>query len=270
MRQAIDTLFQALWSDYIAITPSALKVHELLQTSSTIVNDHIALRTLNIPSVGLPKLSQHFESLGYVASGDYTFEKKNLIAKHFEHPTEQAPKVFISELVVDAFSEPAKKIMANMAQQITEDILKENKFLYSGRHWSLDFDTYRTLLAESEYAAWLYIWGYRVNHFTVSVNHLADYQNLSEVNQRLKDAGFRLNTAGGEIKGSIEVGLEQSSTLADQIEVDFSGQKHTIPSCFYEFALRHPVGDGGLYQGFVTASADKIFESTDAQSQGKG
>ena len=270
MQQAIDTLFKALWNDYILITPSALKVHQLLQSSSAMVNDHIALRTLNRPSVGLSKLSQHFESLGYVASGDYTFEKKKLIAKHFEHPTEQVPKVFISELMVDAFSESAQKIMMQMVEHIPDEIPQQSPFLYSGRHWPLNFKMYQALLAESEYAAWLYIWGYRVNHFTVSVNHLEDYDDLTEVNTCLKEAGFRLNTAGGEIKGSVEVGLEQSSTLADQIEVDFSGEKYAIPSCFYEFALRHPVGDGELYQGFVTASADKIFESTDTKSQNEG
>ncbi|MGL4837356.1 MAG: DUF1338 domain-containing protein, partial [Shewanella sp.] len=34
------------------------------------------------------------------------------------------------------------------------------------------------------------------------------------------------------------------------------------PSCFYEFALRYPKANGELYTGFVAASADKIFEST--------
>ncbi len=37
-----------------------------------------------------------------------------------------------------------------------------------------------------------------------------------------------------------------------------------IPSCFYEFAKRYPQADGELYTGFVAASADKIFESTNA------
>ena len=35
-----------------------------------------------------------------------------------------------------------------------------------------------------------------------------------------------------------------------------------VPSCYYEFAKRYSDSTGQIYQGFVTASADKIFEST--------
>ncbi len=52
--------------------------------------------------------------------------------------------------------------------------------------------------------------------------------------------------------------------MADRIEVRFSDQARIIPSCFYEFARRYPKPDGQLYSGFVAASADKIFESTNA------
>ena len=57
--------------------------------------------------------------------------------------------------------------------------------------------------------------------------------------------------------------LEQSSTLADSIEVELSDKKMQIPSCYFEFAKRYPLESGELYQGFVASSADKIFESTD-------
>jgi hypothetical protein len=99
----------------------------------------------------------------------------------------------------------------------------------------------------------------------VSINELAKFDDIESVNQALKDAGFALNTSGGEIKGSPEVLLEQSSTLADDSEVEFSDGKMAVPSCFYEFALRYAKPDGELYTGFVAASADKIFESTNAR-----
>jgi len=38
-----------------------------------------------------------------------------------------------------------------------------------------------------------------------------------------------------------------------------------IPSCFYEFALRHPLADGTLFDSFIEGNADKIFESTHAR-----
>ena len=121
------------------------------------------------------------------------------------------------------------------------------------------------LLEESEYAAWMAAWGYRANHFTVSINHLNEFKTIAAVNQIIKDAGIALNTTGGEIKGSAEVLLEQSSTLANKINVKFSDKEMEIPSCFYEFAYRYNKPDGELYTGFVAASADKIFESTNAR-----
>ena len=54
--------------------------------------------------------------------------------------------------------------------------------------------------------------------------------------------------------------------MADRVPVTFTDETVTIPSCFYEFALRYPKPDGRLYSGFVAASADKIFESTNAGS----
>ena len=70
--------------------------------------------------------------------------------------------------------------------------------------------------------------------------------------------GFTLNTSGNAIKGTPADRLEQSSTRADALEVDLDGERVRIPSCYYEFAKRY---DG--FEGFVPASADKIFESTD-------
>jgi hypothetical protein len=52
--------------------------------------------------------------------------------------------------------------------------------------------------------------------------------------------------------------------MADKGEVQFTDTSLSIPSCFYEFAQRYRLPDGNLYQGFVAANADKIFESTNA------
>ncbi|MFQ6372576.1 DUF1338 domain-containing protein [Shewanella sp. YIC-542] len=265
MHQDIDSLFAGLWQDYISMAPSAAKVHQLLANGKAIINDHIALRTFNLPKVNLQVLAAHFEALGYQACGDYVFEQKKLRAKHFEHPDATQPKVFISELMVEAFSPWLQQTVAQLVAQLTEDATRADDFLYSGRHWTLDYATYCRLLEESEYAAWVAAFGYRANHFTVSVNHLPGFPTLESVNDALKNAGFVLNGTGGEIKGSAAVLLEQSSTMADRIPVSFGERIVEIPSCFYEFARRYPKPDGKLYSGFVAASADKIFESTHTQ-----
>jgi hypothetical protein len=148
--------------------------------------------------------------------------------------------------------------------QLPEDISERSDFLYSGQLWDISTTDYQTLLVESEYAAWLSAWGYRANHFTVSINHLENYDDIVVVNETLKASGYALNTNGGEIKGDSEVKLEQSSTLADKATVSFTDKTLEIPSCFYEFAKRYPLANGQLYTGFVAASADKIFDSTNA------
>ena len=89
------------------------------------------------------------------------------------------------------------------------------------------------------------------------------FDDVEDVNKFLKSKGIALNDKGGEVKGSRENLLKQSSTMANSVEVAFSDRKMTIPSCYFEFAKRFPQSNGELYQGFVSKSADKIFESTD-------
>jgi hypothetical protein len=115
---------------------------------------------------------------------------------------------------------------------------------------------------ESEYAAWVYIHGYRANHFTINVNALKKFDSLEKVNRFLKDNGFLLNDSAGEIKGTPAELLEQSSTRSGIIKVQFIEGEFPAPSCYYEFARRYPDKDGKLYSGFIAKSADKIFEST--------
>lgn len=265
MSQKVIEFFNHLWDSYVEITPSANKIHSVLCGDAGIINDHVAFRTFNLPMINLEALAAFFIEMGYEEKGQYEFHTKKLNAKHFEHPDSSLPKVFISELRVELCSEQLNSIVKNMVSQISSEALADNSFLYSGTHWNVSYQDYLDLLNESEYAAWMAAFGFRANHFTVSVNHLPEYQTLGDVNQVLKENNFQLNTAGGEIKGSAEVMLEQSSTLADTHLMKFSDQTKDIPGCFYEFAYRYPQAGGELYQGFVAASADKIFESTNSR-----
>jgi hypothetical protein len=260
--QEVTDLFSNIWQNYIEVTPSAHKIHQLLGSGADLINDHVAYRTFNTAKVNLEKLAAHLISLGYKDSGDYDFSSKKLNAKHFEHSDATLPKVFISELRVEEFSDEVQAIIGKMITSIDEAAIADNSFLYSGTHWKVSKAEYQTLLAESEYAAWVAAWGYRANHFTVSINHLENFTSIENVNEVVKAGGFSLNTTGGEVKGNSIVKLEQSSTMADKATVTFSDGDAEIPSCFYEFAKRYPLDCGKLYSGFVAASADKIFEST--------
>lgn len=258
-----DVLFESLWQDYIQrLCPSAAKVHQLLQEDEPLINDHIALRTFNVAPLGIEALAKPFLAVGYKACGDYVFESKKLVAKHYEHPDPKQPKVFISELKVDECSPELQAIVTNLVAQVDAEKLTDGEFLHGGRLWELSFADYQVLAKESEYAAWLAAHGYGANHFTVSVNQLNQYDEVKQVNDHLRQAGFVINESGGEVKGSPEVLLEQSSTMADKVAVAFEEGTEIIPGGFYEFAKRYPMENGELYPGFVAASADKIFEST--------
>jgi len=265
MTAQVTALFNKIWQQYLNVTPSAKKIHQLLGNGNDVINDHVAYRTFNHLKINLAQLAKGLLALGYTECGQYDFSAKKLDAKHFEHTDSTMPKVFISELRVEEFSSDVQKIIAGLIAQLPDDVSERADFLYSGRLWELSSKDYDTLLNVSEYAAWLAAWGYRANHFTVSINHLANYEDIEEVNTKLKEAGYGLNTNGGEIKGDEAVKLEQSSTLADKAPVAFSDKTMEIPSCFYEFAKRYPLANGELYTGFVAASADKIFDSTNAK-----
>ena len=265
-------IFAALWADYVATTPQAERIHRLFAARGERVhNDHVAFRTFShVPggaacaALGLAAIAAPFEKLGYVERERYRFEDKKLNAKYWQHPDPDLPKIFISELCVAEMSPATQAIIATLVAQLPAGFAQRADLPWAGRPWQCTRAAYVTLLAESEYAAWLAAFGFRVNHFTVAVNALTTFAGLPELVAFLVAEGFRLNPAGGTIKGTPADLLEQSSTLAETIAVDLAGERLELPSCYYEFAKRYPLENGGLFHGFVPASADKIFESTDA------
>ncbi len=262
---AVNSLLTTMWDDYCKMNPQANDIFKAFteQKNETVINDHIALRTFKHPKLGLKSLAQHFEKYGYVDRGEYFFKEKKLYAKHYENINNpDSPKIFISELELEKMSSFVQTTLTEIIQQIPDQKITAENFIYSGRHWKADYTTYLKLAEESEYASWVYAFGFRPNHFTVSINHLKSFKTITEVNDFIKSFGHKLNTSGGEIKGTAAELLEQSSTLANAIPVKFTDGTHSIPACYYEFAKRYPDQSGTLYQGFIAKSADKIFEST--------
>ncbi|WP_257263087.1 DUF1338 domain-containing protein [Endozoicomonas sp. ONNA2] len=276
MKLTIHELLDAMWQDYLALTPDAKPIHQLFTdlNQGTVVNDHIALRTFNLDQVCLDKIARPFLDAGYQPVDDYQFPAKKLYAKYYQHNDDTLPKVFISELKVEELPGHCQGIIKMLVDQVSEESVNQQGFCYSGRPWHISQEQYQMLASDSEYASWVAAHGFRPNHFTVSINHLRfnqahSHPDIQSVNQLLLDKGYAMNTSGGLIKGSPDVLLEQSSTLAKEVPVNFTDGTLTIPGCYYEFALRYPMPNGQLYQGFVAASADKIFESTDVVPQGK-
>lgn len=261
-----NELLTTLWQDYVATTPQAARIHELLVTRGEILrNDHVALRTYGSPEIGLAALAAPFEAAGWRAREHYQFPDKHLRARYWQHPDPELPKVFISELVLDEMSPGVRSVIASLVDQLPPRFGARTDLPWAGRPWQVTHAEYLTLLEDSEYAAWVAAFGFRVNHFTVDVGNLSTFPDLAALNAFLVEHGFTLNTSGGTIKGTPADRLEQSSTLADSIDVAFADATVRIPSCYYEFARRYALPSGELFQGFVPGSADKIFESTDVR-----
>ncbi|NQY06510.1 MAG: DUF1338 domain-containing protein [Flavobacteriaceae bacterium] len=257
----LTQLLHDLWCDYTKRTPSAAKIQQLFnETFGAFKNDHIAIRTFNITEVAIDIIAKPFLELGYVEKDSYYFSQKKLNAKHYEHPTNpDAPLLFISEIVLENFSEKTQHLIRELMYEVNED----SPLITQGRTWPVSYAIYLKLLQESEYIAWLYVNGFCVNHFTVAINSIDSTPSLQKVNNYLKEQGFQLNNSGGEIKGNPAVKLEQSSILADMLTINFNEGNYQTTSCYYEFAYRHLNLDGTVFKGFITESADKIFESTD-------
>lgn len=259
----LQKLLDRMWLDYVQLNPAAKKIYDLFtQEGERVLNDHVAYRTFNHPRLGIKSLAQHIEKYGYVAKGEYVFKEKKLFALHYEHPNRELPKFFISELELEKVEPFIAQEVEKMVSQVPDSLIQSEEILVAGRPWKMSFEVYNKLATTSEYASWVAAFGFRPNHFTVNINALKNFNDIHKVNDFIKSNGYALNAAGGEIKGTPQELLEQSSTMAKEVQVPFVDGPHPVPACYYEFAKRYSLPSGELYQGFIAKSADKIFEST--------
>lgn len=262
---SLSPFFNQLWLQYLQICPQASHIHKLFEnTAEPIVNDHVAFRTFADSDISIDVLKEQVLALGYTEFDRYHFKNKKLNARSYIHKNSPT-KIFISELLWQQLPDHCQSLIQPLLTQMSKQLPEHNTTLLSaGRLWSLPkYTDYQALLKTSEYAAWLSVWGLRANHFTIFVNYLSQYPSLDLVVKKLLAQGYQLNSSGGIIKGTEQDKLIQAATLADKVEVVFDDAgAQLISSCYYEFAQRFQQNDGVLFAGFVTSSADKIFEST--------
>lgn len=265
----VEHFFSTLWQDYLRMAPQVKAIQQvLMQYNRSLINDHVAFRTLNLPAMDMSKLESLIFSLDYQVLDDYHFPDKHLTARAYIHPDRNIAKIFLSQLHIDQLSEQSQKIIHHHTSTHTE-LPQDTSLFYCGRKWILpSWDEYKILRSESEYAAWFMTFGFHANHFTLDVNAFNQNSDRSfnwpELIELIESIPLMMNSEGSIIKGSPEVLLEQASTLADEIDVKFDQGIKSIKSCFYELAKRFPQPDGKEYQGFVTANANQIFSSTNS------
>lgn len=261
----VAELLDVLWRDYTAAAPQATRIRQLLtQRGELLYNDHIALRSYGAPGIGMAALARPFEARGWHPRERYRLAGSHLRARYWQHDDPALPKVFISELVLEELSPSAQVLVRRLVGQLPPGFAERDDLAWAGRPWCLRLAEYQTLLAESDYAAWVAAFGFRVDHFTVDLGSLSTFPDLAALDAFLVEHGFALDDCGGMIKGSPAQRLEQSCTRADAVEVAFADATRRIPSCYYEFARRYRLPSGELFHGFTPASAEPLVELADA------
>jgi hypothetical protein len=287
---ALTTVMDGLMRRYTERVPDVKKIteamvaHELISSSRAIENDHVAFRTLGVPHLGITSFEKVLLAYGYQKRDYFYFEGKKLNAYWYAPPAPNFPRVFLSELRVVDLSHAAQQIINKYTSDIKEDPVDlidltdgtaVDAFLHSPQWKMPTLSDFKALQEESEYAAWVIYNRYYLNHYTISVHNLLDgYDDIYKYVAFLESIGIRLNDAGGKVKVSPDGGLLQTSTVAQLIKAEFTGgEKHTIAGSYVEFAERKVLPEfANLPQeeirrehrrdGFETANADKIFEST--------
>lgn len=286
MTQILDALFSVYAervTDVNKIT-RAMVEKGIVNSQDDIVNDHIAFRTMGVENLGIASFEKIFLAHNYKRMEFYHFKSKKLDAYWYAPPTEDLPRIFISELKVDFLSEKTQSIIKKYTNSVISDPVDRIDLnnssavadFFKTPLWKLpNVEDYKILLTESDYAAWVIYNRYYLNHYTISVHDLPKpFNTLENFNGFLKSIGIKLNTSGGEIKTSLDELLSQSSSVANQISAVFSeGNTQNIAGSYVEFAERKILPEflnlsKGLIkrkhrrEGFETGNADKIFEST--------
>ncbi len=288
--KTLNKILDGLMKRYKERVPDVNKVTQALinngviQSQSDISNDHIAFRTMGVPQLGIQSFEKIFVHHGYKPMDDFFFEGKRLNARWYAPPSNEYPRIFISELRVEDMPEEIQNIITSYTNEVKCDPVNDldldngdqvDAFLHQPLWRVPTWEDFQKLQSVSEYAAWVIYNRYYLNHYTISVHDLKDgYNTISEFNDFLESIGVILNDSGGKIKISADALLQQSSTVSQMVEAEFEGGvKQMIPGSYVEFCERkvlpqfqnlkkEEIKREHRRDGFETGNADKIFEST--------
>lgn len=290
---------QVILDRYWASSPTAQRVVDTLYAApgglgaDQLYHDHLAFRTFGVSGMGIESLGAALESFGYRRQDNSVFPKKKLAATWYAPPPaapggppayELLPRVFVSQLEVGKLSPQAQSIILRYTSALAFSPVAAWSSVLTGQlPWGTPaVGDYETLLGESEYAAWVLVNGYALNHTALSVHRIspAVEGGLGAFNRRLTAAGFTLNGEGGLIKASPDGLLLQSSTVADVGEMELRGEhRHRVVQAYLEFVERKPLPqhaslppdqllEAHRRDGFEASSADNIFASTTLAAKG--
>ena len=294
--QFLVDLFDQLWDKYRQRVPFARQYEQLIvQSGDTFCNDHIAFRcyACQHPCIGMAFLTRIFETLGYSVAGNYCFDDKHLNAVHLQHTNAAMPKLFISELktweldpsvasIIHQLVSEAKLTikdhhlrelgcLENLEIDIREILMNQVIGLFQQLPWPTpDRRNLERLSQASQYAAWVSVHGFAVNHFTALINAhttqaLAD---IDRTTRALRKAGVPMKPT---IEGAVGSKLRQTSTESSVVKVPVMEKGQIIeidrPYAYFELAERGNVidpqtGKSYRFEGFLGSQATHLFEMT--------
>jgi len=230
------TLLDQLWERYAHHVPYARTFLQL--AGGRFGNDHVAFRSLD-----LRPITSVFEALGWKRAGEYDFPDAHLNAIHLSKPGQ--PRIFVSELRAGDLSKRAREILRQLPPDPRFDGSAE---WFRGPDLAPAESDLLELERESQYGAWLLLFGREVNHFTASVDDVEAWQ------RRMSEAGIPMK---GEIEGAPGASLRQTATRAAPRLVKLAGRSREWPYAYLEIAERN-----GGFDGFVTTQARQLFDMT--------
>jgi hypothetical protein len=227
--------------------------------------DHLAFRTFK------SKRSGHFvdvkqlllEKLNYRESGEtLVFPKKKLKATWLKPPNALMPRVFLSEIDVEAFEDEkmsaiVRKAISSREEKGAEGQVSEEDFWEQKRDAfslceNVSKEEYDYVAAKSEYAAWLLINGPEfVNHFALAMHRCRSeafrVTSGEEMSTKIVEKIGKIAKLNGEEENKVmnvseDKKLWQFSTVSDEfIAENGAGEKLKGCGAYIEFAYREYV-----------------------------
>ena len=252
-----EQLLDLLWARYARSVPYARTFVQL--AGGHFRNDHVALRSLQRAGSGIDLIAPVFERLGYRRAGSYDFPDARLDAIHLSHP-DGLPRVFISELRVSELSPRARQILSALPPDEPPPVVHPGPVAPSADLIAKLADWFCApalipseadlleLERESQYGAWMLLFGREVNHFTAAVDDVEIWA------AKMAAAGVPMK---GEIEGEKGAGLRQTASKAAPRAVRTDRGTREWPYAYLEIAERN-----GGFDGFVAKQARQLFEMT--------
>ncbi len=286
-----------LWQTYLDKVLAAQQICALF--NEKLILDHFAIIDLPGPHSGIPLLKQIFTSIGFIEAGSgYLPDKQNdfiwLREENCENKIAQEvlPQIVIADFRLHELPQSVRNVIAKYIQPISPLPLLEIKELvaavengdisaqpilmntilnqFNCQKWPMPtLRDYQTIKEANELMAWVLVFGRQPNHFGLLIHHLSQFNNLKAFDDYLKvKLNMQFNSRENEIKGSPELGIEQSSTADHLIQVKLEDGVLEIPSPFVEFVWRFPKDAKNkafywkdYYTDFYAPNANRVIES---------